>query len=153
MQEEVHLEDFFWTGSGDGPPDYLKKVHTGISKGKEVILKTETVVATVYVDGNNVSRQCILISIKLVNLIAIFSNKQEIDIPICLDCYPDDGGGGIGGNWGLGSVGGGETVPLNYSATDRRYWLLTVMSGFYTQKDNPMLEEKLARLYRLAFTR
>ncbi|XP_050317461.1 uncharacterized protein LOC126751323 isoform X2 [Bactrocera neohumeralis] len=121
MREEVHLEDFFWTGSGDGPPDYLKKVHTGISKGKDVIVKTETVVATVYVDGNN-----------------------EIDIPICLDCPPDDGGG----TWGVGAM-----PPLNYSATDRRYWLLTVMSGFYSQKDNPLLEEKLARLYRLAFTR
>lgn len=55
LREEVHLEDFFWTGSGDGPPDYLKKVHTGISKGKDVVVKTETVVATVYVDGNNVS--------------------------------------------------------------------------------------------------
>ncbi|XP_014094512.2 uncharacterized protein [Bactrocera oleae] len=121
MREEVHLEDFFWTGSGDGPPDYLKKVHTGISKGKDVIVKTETVVATVYVDGNN-----------------------EIDIPICLDCPPDDGGT----TWGVGAM-----PPLNYSATDRRYWLLTVMSGFYSQKDNPPLEEKLARLYRLAFTR
>ncbi|XP_068152568.1 uncharacterized protein [Drosophila tropicalis] len=123
IKDEIHLEDFFWTGSGDGPPDFLKKVHTGISKGKDVIVKTETVVATVYVEGNN-----------------------EIDIPICLDCKPDDGGG----NWDLGTSG---MPPLNYSATDRRYWLLTVMSGFYTPKDNPMLEEKLARLYRLAFTR
>ncbi|XP_030564297.1 uncharacterized protein LOC115765063 [Drosophila novamexicana] len=123
IKDEVHLEDFFWTGSGDGPPDYLKKVHTGISKGKDVIVKTETVVATVYVDGNN-----------------------EIEIPICLDCRPDDGGG----NWDLGAPG---MPPLNYSSTDRRYWLLTVMSGFYTARDNPMLEERLARLYRLAFTR
>lgn len=71
---------------------------------------------------------------------------QEIDIPICLDCKPDDGGG----TW---DMGGPVMPPLNYSATDRRYWLLTVMSGFYTAKDNPTLEEKLARLYRLAFTR
>ncbi|XP_065364920.1 uncharacterized protein LOC135957992 [Calliphora vicina] len=124
LREEVHLEDFFWTGSGDGPPDYLKKVHTGISKGKDVVVKTETVVATVYVDGNN-----------------------EVDIPICLDCY-GEGTVGIDGTWT-----GVNMPPLNYSATDRRYWLLTVMSGFYTQKDNPILEEKLARLYRLAFTR
>ncbi|XP_017026553.1 uncharacterized protein [Drosophila kikkawai] len=124
IKDEIHLEDFFWTGSGDGPPDFLKKVHTGITKGKDVIVKTETVVATVYVDGNN-----------------------EIDIPICIDCKPDDGGG----NWDMG--GGPGMPPLNYSATDRRYWLLTVMSGFYTAKDNPTLEEKLARLYRLAFTR
>ncbi|XP_017041829.1 uncharacterized protein LOC108088507 isoform X2 [Drosophila ficusphila] len=123
VKDEIHLEDFFWTGSGDGPPDFLKKVHTGITKGKDVIVKTETVVATVYVDGNN-----------------------EIDIPICLDCKPDDGGG----SWGMGSPG---MPPLNYSATDRRYWLLTVMSGFYSAKDSPALEDKLARLYRLAFTR
>ncbi|XP_017845009.1 uncharacterized protein LOC108601621 [Drosophila busckii] len=123
VKDEVHLEDFFWTGSGDGPPDFLKKVHTGISKGKDVIVKTETVVATVYVDGNN-----------------------EIEIPLCLDCKPDDGGG----NWEFSAPG---MPPLNYSATDRRYWLLTVMSGFYSAKDNPMLEDKLARLYRLAFTR
>ncbi|XP_030371743.1 uncharacterized protein LOC115622024 [Scaptodrosophila lebanonensis] len=122
-KDEIHLEDFFWTGSGDGPPDYLKKVHTGISKGKDVIVKTETVVATVYVDGNN-----------------------EVDIPICLDCKPDDGGG----SWDFAGAG---MPPLNYSATDRRYWLLTVMSGFYSAKDNPMLEDKLARLYRMAFTR
>ncbi|XP_013107612.1 uncharacterized protein LOC106087194 isoform X2 [Stomoxys calcitrans] len=124
LREEVHLEDFFWTGSGDGPPDYLKQVHTGISKGKDVVVKTETVVATVYVDGNN-----------------------EVDIPICLDCY-GEGTVGIDGTWTAAGM-----PPLNFSATDRRYWLLTVMSGFYTQKDNPMLEEKLARLYRLAFTR
>ncbi|XP_017076172.1 uncharacterized protein LOC108111293 isoform X2 [Drosophila eugracilis] len=123
VKDEIHLEDFFWTGSGDGPPDFLKKVHTGITKGKDVIVKTETVVATVYVDGNN-----------------------EIDIPICLDCKPDDGGG----TWDMGGPG---MPPLNYSATDRRYWLLTVMSGYYTAKDNPTLEDKLARLYRLAFTR
>ncbi|XP_026839478.1 uncharacterized protein LOC6554474 isoform X3 [Drosophila erecta] len=122
VKDEIHLEDFFWTGSGDGPPDFLKKVHTGITKGKETVFKTETVVATIYVDGNN-----------------------EIDIPICLDCKPDDGGG----TWDMGGPG---MPPLNYSATDRRYWLLTVMSGFYTAKDNPTLEEKLARLYRLAFT-
>ncbi|XP_016951244.1 uncharacterized protein LOC108025328 isoform X4 [Drosophila biarmipes] len=123
VKDEIHLEDFFWTGSGDGPPDFLKKVHTGITKGKDTVFKTETVVATIYVDGNN-----------------------EIDIPICLDCKPDDGGG----TWDMGGPG---MPPLNYSATDRRYWLLTVMSGFYTAKDNPSLEEKLARLYRLAFTR
>lgn len=64
------MEDFFWTGSGDGPPDFLKKVHTGISKGKDVILKTETVVATVYVDGNNVS-SCKLMHIYCYNMFLI----------------------------------------------------------------------------------
>ncbi|XP_055851108.1 uncharacterized protein LOC129915544 [Episyrphus balteatus] len=113
LQEQVHLDDFFWTGSGDGPPEYVKKIHTGISKGKDVIVKTNTVVATVFVEGHN-----------------------EVDIPICLDCLDN-----------------GFQLPLNFSSNDRRYWLLTVISGFYSTKDTPMLEEKLAKLYRLAFTR
>lgn len=36
---------------------------------------------------------------------------------------------------------------------DRRYWLLTVLAGFYPQPEIPGLSEKLAKLYRLAFTR
>lgn len=58
-ENEVRLEDFFWTGSGDGPPSYLRKPSTisetdGIHAGREAILKTPTVVlATVYVDGHS----------------------------------------------------------------------------------------------------
>lgn len=37
--------------------------------------------------------------------------------------------------------------------TDRRYWLLTVVGGFFGPQDYPMLEDKLAKLYRVAFTR
>lgn len=37
--------------------------------------------------------------------------------------------------------------------SDRRYWLLTVVGGFFTPTDYPMLEDKLAKLYRIAFTR
>lgn len=36
---------------------------------------------------------------------------------------------------------------------DRRYWLLTVVAGLFTEKDFPVLEEKLAKLYRIAFLR
>lgn len=57
-REEIRLEDFFWTGSGDGkpPPDIWDNAghRTGISRDQNVIIKTETVVATVYLDGNNV---------------------------------------------------------------------------------------------------
>lgn len=49
------MEDFFWSGSGDGPPEFLKKVHSSGKDGKEVIIKTETLIATVYVEGQNVS--------------------------------------------------------------------------------------------------
>lgn len=57
-REEIRLEDFFWTGSGDGkPPPDIWANHgrgTGIARDHNVIIKTETVVATVYLDGNNV---------------------------------------------------------------------------------------------------
>lgn len=49
--------------------------------------------------------------------------------------------------------GPGISLPLNYSANDRRYWLLTVLSGFYSQRDSPLLEQKLAQLYQMAFIR
>lgn len=41
----------------------------------------------------------------------------------------------------------------NISPTDRRYWLLTVVAGLFSPKDFPILEEKLAKLYRIAFLR
>lgn len=37
--------------------------------------------------------------------------------------------------------------------TDRRYWLLTVVAGLFRPQDFPILEEKLAKLYRIAFLR
>lgn len=37
--------------------------------------------------------------------------------------------------------------------TDRRYWLLTVVAGLFSPQDFPILEEKLAKLYRIAFLR
>lgn len=37
--------------------------------------------------------------------------------------------------------------------SDRRYWLLTVVAGLFSPEDFPILEEKLAKLYRIAFLR
>lgn len=55
---DLRLEDFFWTGSGDGPPNYIRKPglasESDTSYGRETILKTATVVATVYIDGTMV---------------------------------------------------------------------------------------------------
>ncbi|XP_055381356.1 uncharacterized protein LOC129611952 [Condylostylus longicornis] len=114
-KDEVQLEDFFWTGSGDGPPDFVKNVHTGISKGNNVIVKTETVVATVYVNEKN--------------------DTDSSLTPLCVDCKNDG------------------KPPLNVSTTDRRYWLLTVISGYVKPQDHTSLENKLANLYRVAFAR
>lgn len=58
--------------------------------------------------------------------------------PLCtFDC---------GDNYEFNSV---ETL----SPADRRYWLLTVVGGLFGPQDFPILEEKLAKLYRIAFTR
>ena len=128
------MEDFFWTGSGDGPPDFVQKVHTGISKGKNVIVKTETVVATVYTDGKNVS--IIWIGLYGISEYWKFLHSKDVEDhrPECIDCFKDN-------------------LPINMTTTDRRYWLLTVVSGFLRPRDNIFLEDKLAKLYRLAFTR
>lgn len=40
-----------------------------------------------------------------------------------------------------------------YSPSDRRFWLLTIIAGFFGPNDYPLLEDKLAKLYRIAFMR
>lgn len=51
---DIRLEDFFWTGSGDGPPSYRKSI-IDKSNARDTIITTSTVVATVYIDGNMVT--------------------------------------------------------------------------------------------------
>lgn len=74
--------------------------------------------------------------------------QQEVDVPICLDCPK----GVLDDDALIWLNGGGIPISLNYT-NDRRYWLLTVLSGFYTQRDHFLLERKLAQLYRMAFIR
>lgn len=108
------MEDFFWTGSGDGPSPYVKKASDfGLIFGKETIIKTATILATVYISGD----------------------EQNSDSLCIYDCD--------------GTIDQVET----YLPSDRRYWLLTVVAGFFGKDDLPIVEEKLAKLYRIAFTR
>lgn len=44
-------------------------------------------------------------------------------------------------------------IPKDIFPSDRRYWLLTVVSGFLKKEDYPIVERKLAKLYRIAFSR
>lgn len=55
-EQDVPLEEFFWTGSGDGPP-YLKPKDSSGQDAKfpNTIIRTATILATVYIDGNYVS--------------------------------------------------------------------------------------------------
>lgn len=46
-----------------------------------------------------------------------------------------------------------SNIPRDIFPSDRRYWLLTVVSGFLKKDDFPIVERKLAKLYRIAFSR
>ena len=111
------MEDFFWTGSGDGPPPYIRRpIVVDTDSLRRPTVKTATVVATVYVDGN--------------------ADDDASDALCLTDCENDP-----------------RFVPTNQIPSDRRYWLLTVVSGYLSQRDFPILEQRLAKLYRMAFTR
>lgn len=118
-EQDVPLEDFFWTGSGDGPL-YLKPKDSSTGGTKyPTIVRTATILATVFVDGN----------------------FEDFD-PLCVyDCDKKVDGSGI--------VESKDRIP----PSDRRYWLLTVVAGLFSAQDFPILEEKLAKLYRIAFLR
>ena len=56
-EQDVPLEEFFWTGSGDGP-SYSKPKDSHGNEGKypNTVVRTATILATVYIDGNYVSQ-------------------------------------------------------------------------------------------------
>lgn len=60
-EQDVPLEDFFWTGSGDGP---YKPKESQANNGKypQTVVRTETILATVYIDGNYVSTDFLKLS-------------------------------------------------------------------------------------------
>lgn len=118
-EQDVPLEDFFWTGSGDGPLYMKPKDPSATGSKYPTIVRTATILATVFIDGN----------------------FEEFD-PLCIiDCDKKSDENGI--------VETIDQVP----PSDRRYWLLTVVAGLFTAQDFPILEEKLAKLYRIAFSR
>lgn len=118
-EQDVPLEDFFWTGSGDGPLYMKPKDPSLVGTKYPTIVRTATILATVFIDGN----------------------FEEFD-PLCVyDCDKKGDGSGI-----VESI---DQVP----PSDRRYWLLTVVAGLFSAQDFPILEEKLAKLYRIAFLR
>ncbi|XP_055535581.1 uncharacterized protein LOC129724602 isoform X2 [Wyeomyia smithii] len=121
---EQDIRDFFWTGSGDGP---AVNPFDRFPISEDAIIKTATVVATVYIDRNN-------------------GGPGRAGDDLCIfDCAPAGGDGGGGDNV--------DQTTDNVTPTDRRFWLMTVIGGLFSKRDYPELEGKLARLYRVAFSR
>lgn len=126
---EQDIRDFFWTGSGDGPSSALNPFDR-FPISEDAIIKTATVVATVYIDRSGSSG-------------GANGGSGGAGDELCIfDCPPAGGGGGVVD----------ETID-NVTPTDRRFWLMTVIGGLFGKKDYPELEGKLAKLYRVAFTR
>lgn len=46
-----------------------------------------------------------------------------------------------------------QNSTISYARSDRRFWLLTVVAGFFATSDIPLIEDHLAKLYRMAFAR
>jgi hypothetical protein len=66
-----------------------------------------------------------------------FQNNGEQDETACIfDCDDQTG-----------------SQPEKIVPEDRRFWLMTVIAGVFEPDDFPALEDKLAKLYRIAFTR
>lgn len=134
----MRLEDFFWTGSGDGAPAFGRrpvKVPETDHHHHDIFIKTSTVVATVYVDGALVITITIIIYVEMKLTVDIIDYQDDDTDNLCLsDCEDNN-------------------IPKDYFPSDRRYWLLTVVSGFLTKGDFPIVERRLAKLYRIAFSR
>uniref|UniRef100_A0A182PK09 Uncharacterized protein n=1 Tax=Anopheles epiroticus TaxID=199890 RepID=A0A182PK09_9DIPT len=125
------IRDFFWTGSGDGPSSVLNPFER-FPISEDAIIKTATVVATVYIDRNG--------------------GQGGYDDLCIFDCPPGDREGGPDALPSDEDDGYGHTVD-SVTPTDRRFWLMTVIGGLYGRQDYPALESRLAKLYRVAFAR
>uniref|UniRef100_A0A182QKE7 Uncharacterized protein n=1 Tax=Anopheles farauti TaxID=69004 RepID=A0A182QKE7_9DIPT len=123
------IRDFFWTGSGDGPASVLNPFER-FPISEDAIIKTATVVATVYIDRNSGPDGY--------DDLCIFDCPPATDRADELPSDEDDYG---------------QAAVDSVTPTDRRFWLMTVIGGLYGRQDYPALEGKLAKLYRVAFAR
>ncbi|KAH1019418.1 hypothetical protein HUJ04_009243 [Dendroctonus ponderosae] len=132
-QQSYKLEDFFWTGSGDGPTE--ENVWT--SEGPSTVYKTSTIISTVFVENT-----------------ATKANDTSARPPNCtVNCLTSASDGEItptptfSGDADTGNIGD------DFSAAKEQFWLLTVLKS--DGKDPVIIDLKnsLANLYKTAFQR
>lgn len=72
-EKDVPLEEFFWTGSGDGPAYIKPRDSSGHdAKYPNTIVRTATILATVYIDGNYVGSSNMLLKLCLTIKLTLF---------------------------------------------------------------------------------
>lgn len=144
---DVRFEDFLWNGAeGDDESLTLSlKSNARLAAGRETFVKTATVVATVYVEGNSVNQfLCIqfkfhcAFSLSLEMIWKLFVSKDEDDGDVdcnSIDCHGDG------------------DIDDNSLVFDKRFWLITRVGGALTEDETPKFKQRLAELYRKAFNR
>lgn len=93
--------------------------------------------ATVYVDQNKVYIRFLRLQTALLLILDLDTQDTE-PIHCVYDCDEEDESG---------------EISSDFFPEDRRYWLLTILGGHYQTTDFPLIEHKLASLYRIAFSR
>lgn len=133
-QGAYKFEDFFWTGSGEGPDD---DQGWGSEENPSTIYKTTTVVTTVFIDSPN----------SLLNETSKNTSKCSIDC-ITTSSVPD------------GEIKPSPTYTNDSMENeedlfdaDRQFWLLTVLKSDGTDPVIIDLKNSLAKLYKTAFQR
>ncbi|XP_076252791.1 uncharacterized protein LOC143191505 isoform X1 [Rhynchophorus ferrugineus] len=133
-QKSYRFEDFFWTGSGDGPTDD----NVWISDSPGVVYKTSTVVSTVYVETpkttNNQSisnSNCTFDCESSGGRVDSISPTPTLDKESRMDPGDDDDGLDAG----------------------RQFWLVTVLKSDGKDPTIIDLKNSLAKLYKVAFQR
>ncbi|XP_072383378.1 uncharacterized protein [Diabrotica undecimpunctata] len=135
-QGPYKFEDFFWTGSGDGPDD---DQNWGSEENPSTIYKTKTVVTTVFIESPN----------------SAYNETSKPNATKCsIDCVtsPNVPDGDIRPSPTYSNDTDLDDSEEDFDA-DRQFWLLTVLKS---DGKDPMivdLKNSLANLYKTAFQR
>ncbi|XP_056636650.1 uncharacterized protein LOC130445148 [Diorhabda sublineata] len=132
-QSTYKFEDFFWTGSGDGPED---ESNWDFEENQSTIYKTKTVVTTVFIESSNSSSKTNTTKCSIDCTTSSRVPESEIKPTPTYTNYSDI-----------------DSSEEDFFDADRQFWLLTVLKS--DGKDPVIVELKnsLAKLYKTAFQR
>lgn len=162
---DIRLEDFFLNSSGDEPLILSLKSNarltTGGFTGRETFIKTATVIATVYVGEDSVRLAEIvfqfprahsqwIVGMHAFMIITVLPRNQNfpiISFSINVLKNSDEGGTEC-----TTDNCDSDAIPA-YLLANKSYWIITRVLGCLTVDDIPMMQDRLAEMYRTAFIR